>query len=349
MQTDLVRPWWDYSHYHRQEWIKRSVTGIMCERDTLDILKISVETLLRFYPDMPLLIIDGGSTDGSVEYIKLKALQYPNISVWQREGRNGHGTMLDEGIRSFISTKYVLLLDSDINVHRGAWLEQMIEKMNAERNLYAIGTLMLVSNAGDACGAPLSESDILRYAHPSCSLIRRDQYLKLRPFVEHGAPCVYNMQDAQTRSLDVAYFPIEKYVSHLSGASWTDPKTIWKTDRDAFIRPFFTFLIDDDSDVRGLVFQEDKDFDIVCEGKMTHARVVIHNVAQYDVNNKLYTLRHRVTGEYVCRLLDREIPSIFFTTLAKLEILQNRLPESFDYADFKFQRRDIWQQKGALL
>lgn len=347
-KTDLVRPCWDFDDYYRKVWRDADVTAIMCERDTADILKLTLESLLKFYPDLPLLVIDGGSTDDSVTYMLEKIIQYPNIKLWQRDGRNGHGTMLDEGIRKFITTKYVLLLDSDIIIRRGGWLEEMLQRMNAE-DIYAIGTLMQVSFSGDGCSEPKDDSDILRYTHPSCALICREQYLTMRPFIEHGAPLYANMQDAQTNGLRVEYFPIEQYLAHLSGASWCDPRTIWKNDMGVHIRPFFTFIVDTTSDIPGLLMQKDSIFDIV-PIVSTHAeRVVIHFIGYFDVNNSVYNLRHKVTGEYICYMRDAKIKDEYFVGQCRGLLINNGLPDRFTSNGFEFIKRQVWQMTDALL
>ena len=60
----MIRPTWDFGDFHRNEWVKKDITVIVCERDTADITRLCLESLLRFYPDIPILIIDGGSIDG---------------------------------------------------------------------------------------------------------------------------------------------------------------------------------------------------------------------------------------------------------------------------------------------
>lgn len=347
-KTDLVRPRWDYNEYHRNKWRDMDVTAIMCEKDTDSITKLTIESLLRFYPDLPLLVIDGGSSDDSVMYLKRKAAAHPNIQLWERQERNGHGTMLDEGIRNYIRTKYVLLLDSDLLILRGGWLEEMLAAIKSE-DIYAIGTLMQVSYSGDGCGEPKDDSDILRYTHPSCALIRVEQYLTMRPFVEHGAPLYANMQDAQDRRLRVEYYPVELYMAHLSGASWCDPRPIWINDMGITVRPFFTIIASEETDLPGLMGQIAGDFDIIPESREPHKeKVVIHDLDYFEVNNKLYQLRHRVTGDYICSTPGK-LPNDTFLKACKETLILEGMPEEKIIEGFTFTKRQLWQQRNALL
>jgi glycosyltransferase involved in cell wall biosynthesis len=353
-QSEMIRPTWDYGDFHRNEWIKKDITVIMCERDTADVTKLCLESLLRFYPDIPILIIDGGSIDESLNYVHYLAATYPNIRLWERGGRNGHGTMLDEGIRHFIKTRYVLLCDNDIIIKRGGWIEQMLWAIKASEEglnpIYTIGTLMLVSDSGDGCSPPKDDNDILRYTHPSCSMINRDLYLPMRPFVEHGAPLVYNMQDAKQRGYRVENFPIHYYVAHLSGASWTEPRTIWKDDMDVLIRPFFTFIADNVNFCGDLHRQSNKDYEVLFTGESEKASVVIHNLSYYTVDNKLYPFRFRVHGEYICHLFSNieEMPTNFIK-IAKKTVIHQLFPEEITIGGFKFVKRKLWQHREALL
>lgn len=346
-QTELVRPEWKHEDFHFYRWHQYDVTAVMCERDTLDITKITLESLLRFYPDLPILIIDGGSTDGSFEYVKLLELKYRSIRVWHRVGRNGHGTMLDEGIRKFITTKYFLLLDSDLMVHRGGWLEDMLMEIG-QKNLYAIGTLMLVGESKEACGPPNDEADTLKYIHPSCGLFRTNVYLSLSPFIEHGAPLVNNMVDAKRKGLKVGYYPIEKYVSHLSGASWCDPRPIWRDDMDSISRPFFTFIARESITIDFLKVQSMRDFEIVIPYNIKHReKIFIHNLGYKEINNDVYLLRHKVHGEYIVED-NKEYDKTIDIEEIKRTLIAVDLPDEYIKGELKFIRRTLWQKRDCL-
>ena len=354
-ETPLIRPDWNYLKDHKEKWQVNDITVVICERDTADVTKLCLESILRFYPDIMIRIVDGGSVDDSLNYVRMLKVKHPNIEVWERAGRNGHGTMLDGAIRGFIRTKYILLADNDIIINRGGWIEDMLAEMNrAElegKPIYALGSMMVVTNSGDGCGPPKDDNDKLFYTHPSCSLIDRRQYLQLAPFVEHGAPLVYNMQDAQKRGLRVEYFPIEKYVSHLSGASWTTPyRTVWKNDMDVMIRPFFTFVIRKASEVVMLEHQIYKDFDIIMSDSPVQAKVHIFGVGNFDVDSGLFPIRFKVRGEYVCMFKGEPFPIPADHLYTVKQILTNQgLPDEYETDNIKIVKRKIWQSREAML
>jgi len=348
--TPLIRPEWDYKEQHLQQWKNRSVTIVMAERDVADVTKICLESILRFYPDIPIVIVDGGSEDDSLQYVRYLSTDRPNVTLWERGGRNGHGDMLNEGIRNYVETKYVLIMDNDTIVHRGGWIEQMLTIMEVE-DIYALGSLMLVTYKGDGCGDPADESDVLRYTHPSCAMIRREQYLQLPPFVEHGAPLVHNMKAAQKMGLRIEYFPVEEYVTHLSGASWTNPyRTIWKDDNDVFVRPFFTFIARNVNALLALQGQGDKDFEILLAGTRGGGQFYMFNIGQKDVGNDLFPLRFRVHGHYICELTNvTYLLDPWHIRNMKNNLIGAMLPEEAEINGMKLIKRKLWQSRESML
>ena len=351
---DMIRTIWDFGFVHRAHWLDNmSVTAVICERDTHDITRLTIESLLRFYPDLPIVVVDGGSNDETLPYLNIQAFKHPNIKIWRRGGRNGHGDMLHEAIVDHVSTRYVLLLDSDVIVKRGGWIEVMLEEFRKGRltgmPIYGLGSLMLVTNSGDGCGEPKDDNDVLRYVHPSCSIIDRSIYSTMAPFVEHGAPLVYNMQEAQRRGLRVEYFPVDRYVMHLSGASWTEPRTIWRNDGDVLSRPFITFIVAPGVDLNMFMDMRSRDYDMVMLGQPQSDHVVIHFDKDYHVNNSLYQLRFRVQGEYIAEIgVGNMLPRTTIEDVRDISITTD-YPAEIEVYGVTFIRRSLWQQREALL
>lgn len=344
----LIRPNWDFKDYHLKKWT--DITVLICQRKTKELIQLTVESLFRFYPDIPVLVVDGNSEDDSLLYLKYKSITHPNLKVFElgNEGVNSHGTTMDLAIRDHIKTKYVLLLDSDVIIERYGFIEDMLEQMQKEQ-LYATGTLMLVSRHYRACRPPTSDDDVLRYAHPSCSLYDVETYKTLETFVDHGAPCVYNMIDAESKGLKIGLYPVDKYVAHLSGASWTIPRTIWGNDHDVCLRPFVTFITDKDG--IQLEGQTDSDFDIVPYGNLEKKSVIQHEgFKKFDVNNRLYSIRYNVHGEYVC-VLSETIESFAkdFVHLLKLQAIEEESPDTMVVGGLLVIKRSLWQLEHCLI
>jgi glycosyltransferase involved in cell wall biosynthesis len=346
--TDLVRPFYIDYEYHKKAWQDKSITVLICQRKTRDMTRLCLESLLQLYPDIPILVVDGNSEDDSSLYLKTKAALYNNITVWNRVGINSHGITMDEAIRQYITTKYVLLMDSDIIVERGGWIEGMWLQLEDKDNLYATGTLMLVTRKGEACGIPEDDADVLRYAHPSCAMYKVDKYKELRPFTNHGAPCVYNLIDAENEGLDIGYYPVEKYVSHLSGASWCIPKTIWNNGRNVFVRPFISFIVSTPIHLLSLKSQTDQDYDIHNTGLSVVDKVVIHGSEPQEIDNNLYDIRFNVTGEYVCELGYKDSVDKDFVKDAKNYIIVNGALDRFYINGVEAIKRSTWQSTNAL-
>jgi hypothetical protein len=204
-----------------------------------------------------------------------------------------------------IETPYVLTLDSDIIVKREGWIEDLRDLITED--VFASGMLMIVSDSKDACGWTDDPTDQLNYIHPSTCMFDRTMYIDFAntsqaqygaKFTDHGAPSVRPMQEAKRRGIEVIGFPVEDYVMHLSGASWTSPRTVWSCDNGVCVRPLVTFISDT------YVFQTDKDYDIVPFGNASQGDYVIHGKEPVSIDNNLFDQRLRVTGEYICPVLN---------------------------------------------
>jgi len=346
---EMIRPFWDY----QQRW--KDITVLICQRNTKILIQLCLESLLTYYPDIPILIVDGNSSDDSILYLRYKSLVYPNIKIWERKRMeskeyNSHGNTMHEAIIELIKTKYVLLLDSDVIIKRAGFIEGMLLQFSDEK-LYATGTLMIVSDINYGGGAPKIEEDILFYPHPSCSIYRADIYNQFTPFGHYGAPCVYNIKDAISKGWKMGTFPINEYVMHLSGASWTIPRTIWNCDNDIFIRPFISFIINCEKQFNYLSEQSDSDFEIIPLLQKEYTdNIVIHTQEPgCIVKNKVFRIRFNVHGEYVCKIDDsiRKIDKNF-VHICKLEIIKNSVPDEIFIGGLKLMKRKIWQSKQAI-
>jgi hypothetical protein len=189
-------------------------------------------------------------------------------------------------------------MDSDVITTRGGFIEALLQQMYDDPNIYATGSLMLVTRDNFAIGAPKDMDDVLRYAHPSCSLLHVPRYKEMEQMADHGSPCVYNMMDAERRGYKIGSFPIELFTEHVSGTSWVkEHQIVWPNDYDVFIRPFITFLVSDEEQLLILQSQKDKDFSIIMLGENTQIR--IWETTTRDIDNPYYEIRFQCTGEYV--------------------------------------------------
>lgn len=354
-QVSLVRPF-DFSdtQYHIDKWKEKDITVLICHRNTNDLIRLCLESLLRFYPDIPIVVMEGGSTDDSVFYLRYKSMLHPNIKIIEGTDTTSrftsHGVTMHEALKHHIHTKYVLLMDSDVIVERAGLIEDMLPEFNKDELLYAIGSVMLVTRSGHACGAPKNEDDVLRYAHPSFSIYDVKKYHEVgKPFTDHGAPCVYSMLEAENKGLHIVYYPVDKYVSHLSGGSWTEPRTIWANDHQVLLRPFVTFIISNPAHLEKLQLQTNHDFDIVTTGNTEKINIVVHGLHPKIVNNNLYSIRYNVCGEYVCHIpYEIEIIQEEFMRCIKNSCLENNMPDEINVGGLNLVRRTLWQNRESI-
>lgn len=340
----LMHPEFD-KQYHLEKW--NEVTVLVCQRKTFQATRLCIESLLRFYPDINILVVDGNSQDDSTLYLKYKSLVTPNLTLHERIGkRHSHGETMDEALLNFIKTPYALLLDSDTIINRGGWIEPLLQQFKDNPKLYATGSLMLVTRKNYGVGAPEDKDDVLRYAHPSCAMIHVSTYRELKaPANDNGSPLAHNMIEAEKQGFEIGAFPIDKYVSHLSSVSWnTDHSMTWHDDYDVFIRPFITFVTTLPAQFTELQKQNDRDFNIVPQADYFQLR--IWDGVQKDINNRFFKIRHSVNGEYVC-LLNESVSTLDsdFVHQVKIAIVEQGAPDELQTGGLTIVKRQLWQQR----
>jgi len=198
-----------------------TVTAVIVNFNTQTLLKRAYKSFRGFYPGVPIIIVDNGSNDASAILVKELAGK-PNVSTILFDHNVGHGPAMDKAIRA-IDTPYVFTLDTDTETIAGGFLQQMVNLMKGNDNLYAIGWLRWVDKFS---GVPLEwhiekqpPERFIAYIHPSSGLYRVSMYHTLAPFFHHGAPCLDNMREASRRELLVSSFPIHDYVKHLKAGT----------------------------------------------------------------------------------------------------------------------------------
>lgn len=187
------------------------VTAVSVNYRTPDLITRAVQSFRAFYPQIPLLLIDNGSGDDSVEHlVALQAAHPEHTDLVLNTANRHHGPAMDQAMRT-VDTPLVLFLDSDIVVRRGGFVEAMTRALTDVPHAYATGKRILMNRRGfdvdeSAGGTP--------YIRPICMLVRRPLYLTLPPFRRHGAPCLDNMRAASQRQLQLIPFPIEDFIEH---------------------------------------------------------------------------------------------------------------------------------------
>jgi glycosyltransferase involved in cell wall biosynthesis len=178
---------------------------------TADLLKVAIQTLRTKYPQLSLLVVDNGSEDGSINYLlDLQKNDFKNTKVIFNKTNFHHGPAMDQAIR-YVSSPYILFLDSDTETFQQGWIELMIELIEKDINNYVVGKKVYM----DKRGFDMLNSEMgIPYIRPICMLVRRELYLKLPPFIRHGTPCLSNMRTAAQKNYGIIDFPVDKYINH---------------------------------------------------------------------------------------------------------------------------------------
>ncbi len=200
----------------------KDITVVIANYKTRDLTQRAISTLLRYYAQVPVLLIDNGSKDASTDLLRDMAERHGNVSVVINDQNRYHGPALHQGI-GLAQTEYVFTMDSDCEVIQGGFLEQMAKPFSDPR-LYAVGDVRYKNRFGYTYGYATITGHEARarpenrrripYVHPYAMLLDRKKYLELDPFFHHGAPCIKNMRAAKKAGYLVRHFPIHDYVVH---------------------------------------------------------------------------------------------------------------------------------------
>jgi len=196
------------------------ITVIIINYKTLALTKVCYESFRKFYPNVRLYLIDNHSQDDSTAYIKAlwESHKDAHLAVGFEPTNVGHGPALARVIE-VISTPFVFTLDSDCEILKGGFLEIMLQEMGNSGNLYAIGWKRWVDKKSGVphewhASSPPKSPNFIPYIHPYAALYRLSMYRKLRPFADHGAPCVWNMNDAVEAKYDLQHMELKGYIKH---------------------------------------------------------------------------------------------------------------------------------------
>lgn len=345
--VEQARPVWNYENEFTEKGKQFPVTFVICQKNTKSTIQLALESLFRFYPDVNVIIMDDNSTDDSVLYLQYMLLMKPNLRVYWNKGELfGHGNAMDFAICELVKTEFVMMMDSDVIITRGGFLEEMLNEYKTNKNLYGIGTLQISSYKNNG-GEPIDIPDIVPYGSPNFCMYHVPTYLTLPPALTDGTPLILNNKGARDKGLEIAYFPTDKYSLHIGGHGWATIPTIWIDDADVKLRPFLTIIMDNNISF----MSNDTDFDMVIISDRTNKEVIFTDGSEKkEINNCLYKLRFNLHGEYVLDLSDVNEPKLpnDFVTALKKKVIEEKAPDIVELDGLKCYRRRYFQKVNCL-
>jgi glycosyltransferase involved in cell wall biosynthesis len=194
-----------------------NLTALTVVYNTADLLIASVGSFQRFYPNIPLLIMNNSDPDHEcTDVAKEYEHKYQNISLFNYEENQGHGHAVNDGI-CMINTDYIYYFDSDVNMKVEGLLEAMMAVV--DKTTYAVGKIIYT----DICGRNIRnefEGERVKYLFPAACLINRSVYHEYHPWTRYGLPPFKAYLEIHKKDDEILKeFPIFSYATHLSGGT----------------------------------------------------------------------------------------------------------------------------------
>lgn len=189
------------------------ITVVIINYRTPDLLKRAIASLRQFYPTVQLLLIDNGSDDGMSDTVmaEWKSRNPQHTELLLNPENRHHGPAIDQAIRH-VSTPFLLFIDSDCEILKAGFIEQMLRLSTTSPLHYAVGKRVWMDRRG--FDLVPGTNGATPYIRPICMILRRDVYLTLPKAERHGTPCLANMREAVRLGYQLVDFPIEDFVYH---------------------------------------------------------------------------------------------------------------------------------------
>lgn len=115
------------------------VTIIIPNYNGINFIKTCLDSLLKqTYNDFKTIVIDNGSTDGSVNYIREN---YPEIELIQLEMNYGFDRAVNVGIKHS-DTPYLILLNNDTEVEQN-FVFELVKSIDKSKKIFSVSSKMI--------------------------------------------------------------------------------------------------------------------------------------------------------------------------------------------------------------
>jgi hypothetical protein len=184
------------------------MTGIVVTYNTHELFKAMYESLRRWMPTMPLVIVDGSHrTDPCFAYVR--ALAGEINTVYQVGENIGHGLGVHYAINR-VEDEQLLVMDSDIVINDNP-LDAMAALLTD--GVYGVGEVSVVGMNGMRSN-PVCD---LPFIQPYFMLMSRHQYLTHHRWIHHGTPnyrAMIDLWQAGVIGKALQPFDVRQYVFH---------------------------------------------------------------------------------------------------------------------------------------
>jgi glycosyltransferase involved in cell wall biosynthesis len=195
-----------------------NVTALVVVYKTLDYITVAYESFRKFYPTLPLVIVDNSEGDPCSEYVDNLQINDPQLTVFHMKQNVGHGVGLDYGIRS-ITTEHIYFFDSDTKMLKGGVIEELLTV--GGDNYYTVSTSTYVDRGGRLLPRAF-RGERIKFVYGYATLLNRKKYLKYPPLTKYGLPILeayIAIHDEGNGEKLLKTFPVNKYVYHASGGT----------------------------------------------------------------------------------------------------------------------------------
>jgi len=177
------------------------MTVIIVHYETPVLLARAIGSLPR---DIPLIIVENSLVAPQPYPMENSTIVIPPHQMF-------HGDGLHFGIQH-VKTPYFVCMDSDAYIKDPGIFDIMMNLF--VENMYGIGMIFDVDKRGENTWVKGAKAPFTPYLHPYFCMIDTHMYHKCEPFVHHGAPALYAMQDVQQKKFLLHHIDLKDYVHH---------------------------------------------------------------------------------------------------------------------------------------
>lgn len=183
---------------------------VILVHNRLDMTKQCIDSILATVSNFELIIVDNGSTDNSVEWIKSRV---PNAVIIRNEKNLGVPIARNQGIKAS-TTDYLVIMDNDVICSYG-WFEDMFQVIRQGYDAVGLEGWQIdySFSASYKCNDPKERFD---YLGGACTIFKRKVFETVGLLDEGFSPAYYEDVDISVRAkaagFKLSYYPTTKLV-----------------------------------------------------------------------------------------------------------------------------------------